>query len=288
MRKILSAVREADADVYYINNAGFILAPVVFAAHLHGKKVLFWGASDTNFDPSYKWFRMPTYRDKVLYLWGMKRCDAYVVQNRFQQEMLLRHFGKPSRIISNGLFPVDRLSSFDGFVLWVGSMRKVKNPMMFVELARRLPEARFVMVGGNPLQRDEFYDAVLEAGKSIPNLDFRGFMPFAEVEQMFARASLFVNTSTIEGFPNTFLQAWSRGVPVVSTTNVNPDELITRHKLGAVAQDLDEMVRIVKKYANGGLDVSPAGIKAFFDSNLTIERTVDHMEEVLQRMDGAS
>jgi glycosyltransferase involved in cell wall biosynthesis len=286
--KIVKAVWDANADVYYLNNAGFILAPVVLAAHLRGKKILFWGASDTNFDPSHKWYRMPTYRDMMMYLWGLKRADAFVVQNTHQKELLLRHFGKTSVIISNGLSPAERISSFDGFVLWVGSMRKVKNPMMYVELARRLPDTKFVMVGGNPLQRDEFYDNIHGAGIEVPNMEFRGFLPFEEVEQLFARASLFVNTSTIEGFPNTFLQAWSRGVPVVSTINVNPDGLITKHQLGAVARDLDEMTALVKKYMNGGSDVSPSNIKAFFDKNLTIAATVDSMEQVLEGMQASS
>jgi hypothetical protein len=48
------------------------------------------------------------------------------------------------------------------------------------------------------------------------------------------------------------------------------------------------MVRIVKRYVNGGLDASPPAIKSFFDSTLTIEKTVDAMEEVLRGMQGTS
>jgi len=282
--KIMKAVRVADADIYYINNAGFILAPLVLAAHLRGRKVLFWAASDSNFDPAFKWFRMPTYRDKLLYLWGLKRCDACVVQNRNQQQMLLRHFGKPSEIISNGFHRFEDLSTFQGDVLWVGSMRKVKNPKMFVDLARRVPNARFVMVGGNPLQKDEFYDSVEEEARQVPNLEFKGFLPFKDVEKLFMRASLFVNTSTLEGFPNTFLQAWARGVPVVSTVNVNPDGLITDRRLGVVVNTVNEMAETVKRYLNGGLDVSPVEIKAFYDTHLTVDVTVDKMEGVFRNL----
>jgi glycosyltransferase involved in cell wall biosynthesis len=231
---------------------------------------------------------MPTYRDKVLYLWGLKRSDAFVVQNRTQQDMLSRYFGKTSTIINNGLPPADRISRSEGFVLWVGSMRKVKNPMMFVELARRNPESRFVMVGGNPLQRDAFYDEVSAEIRKVPNLQYLGFLPFGEVEKLFERASLFVNTSTIEGFPNTFLQAWCRGVPVVSTTSVNPDDLITKHNLGAVVENIDEMAEAVRRHQNGGLGVRPEEIKKFFDENLTINATVDRMEKVLSAMWGAA
>jgi glycosyltransferase involved in cell wall biosynthesis len=39
----------------------------------------------------------------------------------------------------------------------------------------------------------------------------------------------------LEGFPNTFLEAWSFGLPVVST--FDPDRLIAERQLGIAAED---------------------------------------------------
>jgi glycosyltransferase involved in cell wall biosynthesis len=54
-----------------------------------------------------------------------------------------------------------------------------------------------------------------------------------------------VNTSLYEGFPNTFIQSWLRGVPVLSLT-VNPDGVLDGETLGVHAgspQRLAEQMR---------------------------------------------
>ena len=51
---------------------------------------------------------------------------------------------------------------------------------------------------------------------------------------------LLVNTSSQEGFPNTFIQALMRGVPIISL-NVDPGNIITKNSLGIVNDDLTEV-----------------------------------------------
>jgi glycosyltransferase involved in cell wall biosynthesis len=63
-----------------------------------------------------------------------------------------------------------------------------------------------------------------------PNLEYLGELSIDGVNQRMVRAAMHVNTSSFEGFPNTFIQAWASGA-VVATISVDPDEE-TMEKLG--------------------------------------------------------
>src|SRR3954452_11592635 len=86
-----------------------------------------------------------------------------------------------------------------------------------LEIARRMPQHRFVIIGGpDPDRKSQDYFAGLKAAADkLPNVQLTGFIPFAEAESYFNGARTFVNTSLYEGFPNTFMQAWARGIPTV-------------------------------------------------------------------------
>ena len=49
--------------------------------------------------------------------------------------------------------------------------------------------------------------------------------------QVIANAAILLSTSDQEGFPNTFLEAWSAGTPVVSL-KIDPDRIIEQMGLG--------------------------------------------------------
>ncbi|HXV64073.1 MAG TPA: glycosyltransferase family 4 protein [Vicinamibacteria bacterium] len=282
LTRLWRALVQSDADLYFVRGATFRLAPVVYFARRAGRKVVFSGADDPDFDP--KSVKIQYLRDRLLYFWGLRRCDAITVQNRWQQRSLRENFGRDAPIIHNGFRRVEAPSSSPGHdVLWVAKILRRKRPQWLLELAKGIPDASFVMIGGQSrasATESAFYREVEARARPIPNLRFKGFLAFGEVEKEFDNARIFVNTSEHEGFPNTFLQAWSRGVPVISF--VNPDELLERHQLGLVVKSLDELIRKVRDVLEGRIVFDRARIKAFYEENFLLENVVDRYERVFR------
>jgi glycosyltransferase involved in cell wall biosynthesis len=191
--------------------------------------------------------RRPFYRKLVLHPWAaledaasrraIRMAHVCVNQTEIQSEALQRNYGRRGLIIPSAHpeRPHRLKSSAPGMVLWAATLAPGKRPERFVDLARDLSYLKdweFVLVGGTP---DRQYLTNLEAAsKGLSNLRLAGAVPFNQIGDYFDRASIFVCTSDHEGLPNTYVQAWLAGAPVVSL-NVDPDHLLSRQRLGCCA-----------------------------------------------------
>jgi glycosyltransferase involved in cell wall biosynthesis len=145
-------------------------------------------------------------------------------------------------------------------VLWVNNIRSVKRPEWFLRLARALPAYNFTLVGGPMPHESEQYRQLQREAKSVTNLELAGPVPYEAVNAYYSRARLFVNTSTVEGFPNSFLQAWIRGVPVVST--FDPDNLISQRGLGQFVQTESELKAAALRFLENDQLTTTCGYRA--------------------------
>lgn len=277
---IMKALLSVEADIYYVRGSSFILALVVYAARLRKRKVVFCGAYDLDFIPDK--VTLPSLRDKWMYLWALKRVDAVIAQNEVQHKLVHDHFGLRADKIHNCYPAVAERSAFCPEALWAGNFRDTKNPESYLKLAENIPEFQFNMIGGKPGQRD--YAKIEEAARRIGNLRFLGFQPLQETEKLFGRVKLFVNTSEYEGFPNTFLQAWAHGVPVISF--VDPDNLVSRHRLGLVVKNLHEMIDGARAILNGEVAFDGDRIRTYFSENHLVGKIVDQYEALFDTVVG--
>jgi glycosyltransferase involved in cell wall biosynthesis len=237
LSSLWAAMGRADADVYYQRSGGALTGMVAQFAHWRGRRSVFASASDFDFDPQCP--LIPLERDKMLFRHGVSRVDEIVVQSERQLQLCRERFGRDATCIASCYGHQGSAARHDGPIVWVGTIKPLKRPELFLDLAERLPQYRFRLVGG-AAAGDEHYAALQRRAGQLGNVEMMGFVPFADVEKVFDGASLLVNTSTGEGFPNTFLQAWSRGMPTVSFFDAGA----TMHgaPIGVAVPDLEAMI----------------------------------------------
>lgn len=158
----------------------------------------------------------------------LQQASVIVAQTPWQLQQLETRFGRTGVLLPN---PIDAAAWEAGltraqqpaggilpqlpsrFILWIGRADHTpKQPLAALELARRVADIPWVLVL-NP------FDAAVEAEihrTCPPHVRIIPRVPPAEMPALFTRAAALVNTSTFEGFPNTFLQAALSKVPIIS------------------------------------------------------------------------
>jgi glycosyltransferase involved in cell wall biosynthesis len=223
---------------------------VALFARIFRRKTVFRVASDSDCDP--RTLLVPVWRDSKLYRTGLCAFDIVLAQTQRQRGLLIRNFERDSRIVAPMAEPAARRLPFRERtidVLWVANFRPLKRPELLLALAERLPQMSF-HIAGDCYGAQDYFEAVKHKAAALPNVRLHGVVPYAEVGGLFERARVLVNTSETEGFPNTYLQAWSHGAPVV--TFIDPGEVISREGLGRTVQDLGQMQSAVHELLTNG------------------------------------
>ncbi|MFC6518700.1 glycosyltransferase family 4 protein [Undibacterium arcticum] len=205
---------------------------------------MFRVASDTDCEPDKLLIRY--WRDKKLYEYGLRRADAILVQSIWQQDAMRTNYSLHSRVAEMLVDTPERAVARDIDVLWVSNLRQLKRPELYLALVKKFPQLKFHMVGGPQPGFGELFNQIRREAADLPNCTFHGLVPYHEMDNKYAAARVFVNTSDTEGFPNSYLQAWIRGTPVV--TFFDPDAVIRRENLGRAVSSLDEMASAVTEF----------------------------------------
>jgi glycosyltransferase involved in cell wall biosynthesis len=294
LTRIWQALVHADADVYYQSCAGANTLVTALFCRTYKRGFVYAGASDPDFqaDETRKLFQgRGGWRDQQMYKWGLRLADGILAQHQGQVAACRRWYGRDAVEIPNCYaLPDEASADHCGVVLWTATVKTLKRPELFLELARRLPQLQFRMVGGAGRGSEAaVFGRIKEAAAALPNVEFVGFVPFVDVEAHFDAARLFVNTSDYEGFPNTFLQSWARSVPTVSFFDCGAKQ--GGRSIGFVCKDLTEMVAAVLRLSEDDLLWAQEGARAktYFETNHSVDMAVvkygQLFEQVLAKRD---
>lgn len=234
--KFFWIIRKISADVYIQRAAGMETGLIAFVCKLLGKKFIYMTASDIDVDGRYeKQHKI----GGIFYRYGLKSADIVVTQNEEHKEILKERYRVFAEVIKNSFIFPKKIADISSkkFVLWVGTSQPLKQPKVFLKMTKDMPEEKFVMV--MPKHNITLWNKIKDEAASIPNIEFIEKVPFREIGKYFAEAKLFVNTSTFEGFPNTFVQATMHAAPIASL-NVDPDNFLENYNCGFCSKGDEE------------------------------------------------
>lgn len=235
-------------DIILLRGASNRLFGLSLASRLIGSKVVFMGASDVNFVPGKE--TINNNFNRYLYQRGLRGVKYVITQNDFQTEAVKKAYGKTPLQLNNIWRNENIVSGTikkQYHVVWVANLRRLKRPEWFIEAARKLPMYNFAMAGDFSYLPD-YKVELLKMIDEISNIDYLGRISFVESSILIANSNILVCTSEFEGFPNTFLQAWSNNRPVIST--VNPNGVIKKYQLGQCISSVDELINSIQQFLN--------------------------------------
>ncbi|MFC1634599.1 glycosyltransferase family 4 protein [Planctomycetota bacterium] len=281
---LVAAMKRANADIYYQNCGEYVTGQVALWCSRYERKFVYSVASDPDCDVRLP--EMHKLRERILYRYGLKAANKVVVQTQRQREMLWQGFGRDSIVLpmpcpgpSEDEYAKCQQERNDSCrVLWIGTIYEVKRPDRLLDLAEASPNIHFDIVG--PAVDTEYARSVCRRAKTIANVRLHGPVARENVGEFYRKAKIMCCTSDFEGFPNTFLEAWSYGLPIVSTFDT--DHLIDERGLGRVGKNISGLAAGIRDLLDSPeewMSISEAA-RRYYRDNHALDKAMARFERV--------
>ena len=184
------------------------------------------------------------------------KADVKICISKWLKNYLSKKYAIETTLITNGvdIIECDKASAerfikkyhLSDFILFIGNIQSVKNPKLFVALAKSIPNYKFVMVGRNidKIHLSEMYKI------DIPeNLVLLNEISHKESLDVIAACKVFVMTSKREGIPTALLEAMAMGKPVVVPNHSGCKEVVCNSDYGFLYKPyiLDDLIDKTKR-----------------------------------------
>lgn len=180
----------------------------------------------------WKWNKAYTYINTII-------CCSGFLKSKLDTQERFRH-----KTVALHNF-VDVVSDMDvqkeDYVLEFGHLCKDKGTLTLLEVAKRMPETRFVFAG---------YGAAEPEIAKVPNAEFVGFKTGKDLEMLIRKAKVSVYPSQwYENCPFSVIESQMYGTPVIGSRMGGIPELITEGCSGELftAGDPDDLERAIRK-----------------------------------------
>ncbi len=248
---LIKALKRADADIYYHNVGEYVTGQLALWCRIKRRRFIYYIASDDECTSIP--LRDGRFYDRFSFVLGLKNSDCVIAQTRHQKKMLAENLGLHSKILPMPCTYDIRESEvlpYEGrtlYATWIGRISKEKRLEWLLEVAELLPSIKFEVIGKfDPY--DSYAISLVNKMSSMSNVFYHGMIPHNELTKFYKNALVLCNTSSYEGFPNTFIEAWGFGLPVVSA--FDPDDLIKEKGIGYYVNSINEFAAAITQVMN--------------------------------------
>ena len=180
-----------------------------------------------------------------------KQVDRFTVLTPFIRDLILssslRLSEEKVEVKPNStedLGPVNSADNRIGDYLYIGRLSAEKGLDTLVEAFNLLPELRLSILGEGPLMEE------LRA-KAGPNIEFAGTKDRTFVQAALKDSKALLFTSVIfEGLPNTIIEAFSAGTPVIASDVDNINQIVTDGNNGRLfeASNPERLAQVIRDF----------------------------------------
>ena len=236
---LLSRLRRQDVvHVFSASYWSFILAPTpaVLIGRMYGKRVILNYRSGEASDHLANW---PRTSQPIL-----RRADAIVVPSGYLVDVFAR-FGLRAEPVPNFVdverIPYRKRERLEPRFLANRNFQAHYNVgcvlRAFARVQAEVPEARLTVAGDGP-QRAELH--ALAASLGLRNVEFVGAVRPQTMGALYDAADVYLNAPNIDNMPNSIVEAFAAGLPVVTTRAGGIPYIVDHEKTGLLVDCNDD------------------------------------------------
>jgi alpha-1,2-mannosyltransferase len=168
----------------------------------------------------------------------VKKIDVIFCNSEFTKKAIMRKWGREAKVI----YPPVDVENFspakkEDFIVTVGRFVRTKNYELIVEVAKRIPQLKFIIIGRKQ-EHDTYYQKIKKSKPS--NLILATDLSTAEMSSLLSKARLYLHTMIGEHFGISVVEAMASGcIPIVHNSGGTREVI---GNFGYIYNDLDECI----------------------------------------------
>lgn len=252
--KLYKTLKQIDADVYIFRSASLHVAlSILFTKIILKKKVDYMVASDAETNKHH----LSKANGKIASIamrFAFKKADRISVQSHFQKQAFAEVWNIKVNGILKNIYKISiKEKEIDiqrkNIILWVGRCDRWKQPEIFIRLATKFPNEKFVMICTKAKDEKYFKYISTLAAHTNNTHHITEFIDKEKLKEYYLKAKIYSITSISEGFSNTMMEAMEAKCPILSL-NVNPDNILNDYKMGYHCSSEEELEQRLEQHVN--------------------------------------